>query len=134
MIELSLHEGAGPVLLRDVADAQHVSRKYLEQLAIPLRGAGLVLSQRGPSGGYELARPAEEITALEVVEAADGPVDVLDCLQASAACDKTAACAARGLWGRLNEAIAGVLSQATLADLREEQRAFQADHVSGYQI
>lgn len=134
MIELSLREGTGPVVLRDVADALDASHNYLEQLVVPLRRAGLILSRRGPSGGYELAKSAGEITVLEVVEAVDGPVLVLDCLQTPTACDRTGACATGALWGRLNESIEGILSETTLAELREEQRSFQRDSVARYQI
>ena len=82
MIELALHEGAGPLLLRQVAAAQHISPKYLEQLTMPLRRTGLLQAERGPQGGYELARPADEITAREIVEAVEGPLHLLDCLPA----------------------------------------------------
>ena len=134
MIALSLHEGAGPVLLRDIATAQRVSPKYLEQLAIPLRRAELLNAERGPNGGYELARPAEEITAREVVEALEGPIDLLDWVRTPRACDRAEAYAARGLWARVGRAITEVLAETTLADLCEEERAAQAEGAACYQI
>ena len=134
MMELSLREGAGPVLLRDIAAAQRVSPKYLEQLAIPLRRAGLLQAERGPKGGYQLSRRAEEITAHDIVEAVEGHIHLLECLRTPAACDRTEACAARDLWGRVTQAMSAVLSETTLADLREQQRAAQAKRGAHYQI
>ncbi len=134
MIELALHEGAGTVQLRAVAQAQRLSPKYLEQLTIPLRHAGLIQTERGPRGGYELARPASTITALEVVEAVEGPVNLLDCIERTAACDRTGACAARDLWMRVNESISRALAETTLADLRREQLAATAGESSHYEI
>ena len=134
MIELARHEGRGPILLREVADAQRISTKYLEQLTIPLRRAGLLLAQRGPQGGYALARPAERITTRDIVEAVEGPVRVLDCLRSAHACDRTRTCAARGLWGRINRAITEVLTETTLADLLESQRQAEAQQISCYEI
>jgi Rrf2 family protein len=133
MIELALHEGEGLVQLREVADAQALSVKYLEQLTISLRHAGLVRAERGPQGGYELSRPAEEITVLEIVQAVEGPLGLVGCITQTGTCDRREACAAHGLWCRLNSAIGRVLSDSTLADLRREQRAL-AEPLPSYQI
>ncbi len=134
MIELALHEGAGPILLREVAAAQEVSPKYLEQITIPLRSAGLLLAERGPRGGYRLARPASDITACEIVEALEGPLDLLDCVRAPSACHRAETCAARKMWGRISRGIVAALSETTLADLREEDRAARAEDALCFQI
>jgi len=134
MLELSLREGDGPVQLARIAKAQDISPKYLEQLAIPLRHAGLVRSERGPAGGYELANPAITITALDIVQAVEGPLDLLDCLGRSSVCDRADACAARSLWGRVSAALADVLRETTLADLRDAQREADTGATFCYQI
>ena len=134
MIELSLREGAGPVSLREIARAQRLSPKYLEQLTIPLNRAGLVQAERGPAGGYRLARLADQITAREIVEAVDAPLYLLDCLRTSEACDRAGACAAQRLWSRVAQAVVSVLSETTLADLREDQRAATAGVALCYRI
>ncbi len=134
MIELACHEGMGPVLLREIAAAQEVSSKYLEQITIGLRHAGLVLAERGPRGGYELARPASDITAREIVEALEGPLALLECVRMPGACHRAGTCVARGLWGRTTQAITAVLSETTLAKLREEQRAARGQDALCYQI
>ncbi len=134
MVELALREGQGPVQLRQIAEAQAISPKYLEQLAIPLRNAGLVRSERGPAGGYELARPAHAITALDIVQAMEGPLDLLDCLGQTEACDRSETCAARALWARVGAAMSDVLAQTTLADLRDAQRRAHAQAALAYHI
>ncbi len=133
-LELALREGEGPIQLRHIAKAQDISPKYLEQLAIPLRNAGLLRSERGPTGGYELARPAVTITALDVVQAVEGPVDLLDCIGQSRLCARAETCAARTLWERVSSAIADVLRETTIADLREAQREADTGATFCYQI
>lgn len=134
MIELAFHESEGPQLLRDIARAQKLSPKYLEQLTIPLRHAGLVRSERGPNGGYELTRPATQITALDIVEAMEGPLDLLDCVRNEAACDLAENCVSRKLWMRVGGAMSSALMETTLADLRESQRAAYQTDAFCYQI
>ncbi|NIM05246.1 MAG: Rrf2 family transcriptional regulator [Armatimonadetes bacterium] len=134
MLELSLHEATRPLLLREIAKAQCISEKYLEQLTVPLRCARLLRGRRGSNGGYELAKPAKEIAAREIVEAVEGRLDLLDCVRMPVVCDRAPACAARGLWGRVSQAITAALSETTLADLREEQRLAEAKAVPSYEI
>lgn len=134
MIELSLREGTEPVSLREIARAQRLSPKYLEQLAIALKRAGLVEAERGSGGGYKLARPGEQVTVREIVEAVDSPLHLLECLRSSDACDRAGACAAQRLWSRVGQAVAEVLSETTVADLRDEQRAAMAGVAPCYQI
>lgn len=122
MIELALHEGEGLVHLATVAEAQDLSQKYLEQLAMSLRHSGLVDAERGSQGGYELAQPASDITALQIVQAVEGPLHLVTCVARPTTCQRSSTCAAHSLWRRLNTAITDLLSQTTLADLRDDQR------------
>jgi len=121
MIELAGHEGDRLMQLREVAELQYLSPKYLEQLAIPLRRAGLIRAERGSAGGYRLARPASEILALDIVQAVEGPLDVVACALKAAVCERSSACAARRLWIRVHEAVISVLAETTLAELRNQQ-------------
>lgn len=122
MIELALHEGEGLVHLAKVAEAQDLSQKYLEQLAMSLRHAGLVNAERGSRGGYELAQPAADITALQIVQAVEGPFQLIACVARPSSCDRSPACAAHGLWGRLSSAVTDVLAETTVAELCADQR------------
>jgi len=134
MVELACRGGEGPVQLRQIAKAQNLSPKYLEQLTISLRNAGLINSERGPNGGYWLARPAGQITALDVVRAAEGPLTLLDCLTRSSACERSSSCVARRLWAKVSLAISDTLARVTLADLRDEQMAASSSQAFCYQI
>jgi len=75
MYDLALRYGEGPVSLNSIADRQMVSLPYLEQLMAKLRRAGLASSSRGAQGGYELAKPPEEITVGDIVRVMEGPFD-----------------------------------------------------------
>jgi len=134
MVDLALHDGSGPVPLRDLANGEPVSRKYLEQLASALHRAGLVRVARGPNGGYELARSADRISAKDIIESVNGPTSLLDCLLSPSSCQRSRTCAARRMWGRVNEAVLLVMEETTLGDLREQQRAREGGYLSSYQI
>ena len=80
MMDLTLHADHGRIVLTDIAERQHISLSYLEQLFANLRRAGLVEGIRGPGGGYRLARSGNEISIAEIVVAVDGLVaGVHDC-------------------------------------------------------
>lgn len=134
MVELSLREGKGPMQLRDFAESEGISARYLEQLAASLRRSGLVHAARGPNGGYELARPAERISAREILESVEGPTSLLECIDSLSSCERSTICAARRLWAKMDAEVRAVLSQTTLADLREEQRVADASGVPHYSI
>ena len=75
LLSLALHGDAlGPTSVRDIAERTGLPQPYLEQILLALKGAGLVRSKRGVGGGYVLARPPEEITLSEIVNAVDGPI------------------------------------------------------------
>ena len=134
MIELALREGEGPVQLGEIAAAQRISPKYLEQLFIPLRSAGLIRSERGPKGGYTLARPPDQITALDAVRAVEGPLDLIDCIGPSHSCEHAARCVARMLWSDASAAISSVLGRTTLQDLANQQRDMDRSTALSYDI
>ncbi|UCH33891.1 MAG: Rrf2 family transcriptional regulator [Armatimonadota bacterium] len=99
-----------------------------------LRRAGLLEAERGPLGGYRLAQPPSGIAARDIVEAVDGPVDILDCVHDPAACERAAGCAARDLWQQVDDAIISVLEKTTLADLRERHLVAQGATAVCYEI
>ncbi len=124
LAELAQRYGSGPVALSEIAQAQGLSLGYLEQIAAALRQAGLVVSRRGASGGYSLARPPEKITVGDVVRVLEGGIRLLPCLEdervRGAACARAADCARQAVWGRLQSRLELALGQVTLADLIAE--------------
>lgn len=114
-------EATVPVSLAEVAADEDLPRAYLEQLAIPLREAGIVHSTRGARGGYALARPPAEITMADALRALEGPLAPMICASEDPAhadaCVRLGACSVNVLWVRVRDAIGAVLDAATLADL-----------------
>ena len=127
MVELGRQSGSKPVALSAVAEAEHLPLSYLEHLVAKLRQAGLVTSTRGAHGGYQLARPAAEISMDEVVEALEGQIAPMECFHTSpegkVLCshevDGDHACATKLLWTRVQGGVNKALSGTTLADLVE---------------
>lgn len=124
MFDLALHYGRGPISLRRIAERQLISEHYLEQLMRALRQAGLVVSSRGARGGYELARPPQEIKIGDIIRVLEGPITPLDCLDSHHGrgpyCGEPELCVLRNLWKSLQESMEQVLDNTTLEDLRRD--------------
>ena len=121
MMDLALHQGAGPVTLADISRCQGISLSYLEQLFAGLRRQGLVSGVRGPGGGYRLARPADSITVADIIVAVDENVDATRCggLQN---CQNGERCLTHDLWSELSDRIYTFLDSISLADLASEPK------------
>ena len=127
MIDLASQGGSDPVSAREIAERQGIPLKFLEQLLVALRRAGVVTSVRGARGGFSLDREAETVTVLEIVEALEGPLQTTVCDGDRAAnCGKTGSCAASVVWGRATDAVRHVFEDTTLDQLAAQQRALDA--------
>jgi Rrf2 family protein len=125
MVELAGRAREEPIPLAEIAERGGLPLAYLEHLVARLRKAELVSSRRGSRGGYMLARPAEEITMAEVVEALEGSIAPIECI--SEASDGSIVCARESsldhvcptklLWTRVRFSIVHTLRETTLADL-----------------
>lgn len=111
-----------PVSLAEVSGGTGISRRYLEQLAIPLKTAGLIRGVSGRKGGYLLARDAGEITVGDMVEASSGPINFAECVGEPGNCIRVDFCECRPVWVLANHEIERVLGAFTLEDLSDEQR------------
>ena len=116
MLDLAIHHGKGPIALADIAQRQGISLSYLEQLFSRLRKRSLVLSVRGPGGGYNLARNASEIHVAEVIAAVDENVDTTRCAGAHN-CQDSGPCLTHDLWQDLSARIYDYLKRISLQDL-----------------
>lgn len=135
LFELALHEGAGPMSLKAIADRQGLSEHYLEQLAAPLRKAGLITSIRGAQGGYVLARQANKITVGDIIRVLEGPIGFTDCaVEGEPDPDCATSCVVHGVWEKVTQQIVAVIDGITLYDLAEQARAEQARDALIYQI
>lgn len=115
MIELARREGEGFVSLNDIAESQKESVKYLEASAAQLSAAGFVVSARGKSGGYKLARPAKDYSVAEILTAGEGSLAPVSCLISG--CENADTCQTLPLFKELDEVIMNFLNSKTLADL-----------------
>ena len=122
LLDLALHQGEGPILLRDIAERQNISLSYLEHLIAPLLAGGIARSVRGARGGVLLARPPEQIKLSEVVQLLEGPIAPVECLNDPAVCTRSESCVTRDIWSELKRVMSGVLESTTLQDLAEQQR------------
>ena len=127
MLDLTLNQGDRPVLLREVARRQEISSRYLEQLILNLKTAGLVKSLRGAKGGFILGRPAEDITLLEIFKASEGSLSIVECLDDMSFCKRSKVCASRDLWLEMKKAMEEILNRWTLVKLAEQQRRKKGD-------
>lgn len=121
MIDLALHQHAGPVALATIAERQKISVSYLEQLFGKLRRHDLVSSVRGPGGGYGLAKHPETISVADIIAAVDETVDATNC-QSRGDCDNHRPCMTHQLWIGLNQRMVDYLSNSYLNTLVEQQR------------
>lgn len=110
MIELARKYGGGPVSLKSIAEDNNLSAHYLEQLAAPLRNAGLIKSIRGAYGGYILASEPSLIKAGDIIRVLEGPIILVEGIE-----DEEPA--KQALWIRITEAVKEVLDTTTLEDL-----------------
>ncbi len=125
LIMLAEHyPSSAPLRVEEIAAAQRIPENYLRRLLVELKRAGILLSQKGPSGGYLLARSPARITAAEVVQAVEGDYAPVDCLLegASAICRRDEFCSIRDMWREVREAVVAILSRTTLQMLAERRR------------
>jgi len=121
MADIAAHgTGDKPVPLKEVAAREGLSKAYLSQLTIPLRNAALLRTVWGNRGGFLLGRPAAQITVLDIAEAVDGAISIIDCAVDPSYCQRSCNCTAISLWKKLNEEIVRILSGRTVADLASE--------------
>ena len=120
-VELAAAEGAGPVKGEQLARAQGIPPKFLENILLELRHSGLVQSQRGAEGGYWLARPAGEITLAEVIRAVEGPLANVRGTRPEAVEYGGAAEPLRQVWIAVRASLRSVLESVTLADVARNE-------------
>jgi Rrf2 family protein len=117
MVELARAGDKNPVPLSRIAKRQQISVKYLEQLIIPLRKAGLIKSVRGAKGGYVLNMPPSEISVARILDILENGLFFVKCVAMPEECDRSQSCITRNLWAFLQEAFYKRLESLTLEDV-----------------
>ena len=122
LVDLAENQSEGYITLKEAADRQEISEKYLESIVKDLVKAHFVEGVRGKGGGYRLSRPAEEISVLDVLQSADGAIVPVACLEeGSAPCSRAAFCKTLPLWKGLDKVVSDYLSGFTVRDLAENK-------------
>jgi FeS assembly SUF system regulator len=111
--------GRGLSTASQVADATHLAQPTVSKLLKSLAHSGLVVSTRGVQGGYALARPANDISAAEILDALEGPVALTDCSSSGGSCELESFCRVGTAWQRINHSIRKALEGISLADLKD---------------
>ena len=123
MLDIALNDAKTPVRIKDIAERQQISDKYLEQIVSSLNKAGFVRSVRGPQGGYFLTRKPEEYTVGMILRLIEGSLAPVACLDDDINnCTRADRCPTLILWEKLYDAISEVVDNITLADLISWQK------------
>ena len=122
LLDLALHRDEEPVLLKDIAQRQQISLRYVEHLITPLITGGIVWSTRGPKGGVSLAKHPEEIRLDEVIQLFEGSIAPVECVNNPNVCIRSGFCVTRDIWSELKKAMSEILESTTLQDLVERQK------------
>lgn len=133
MVDLAVNSEREAVSISSIAKRQKISESYLEQLAGRLKKEGLIVSTRGAGGGYRLARPAEQISAGDILRALEGNLEAVECqgLKADGGCESADVCVTKIVWKKMNESITKAVDEITLRQLIEESRKAAADAAKG---
>ncbi len=120
-----------PTRVEEIAESQGIPENYLRRLLIELKRGGLVASQKGPSGGYLLARHPARITMADVVEIIEGDYCPVECLEESGAptCPRDQPCAMRDVWREVRQTVNEILRRASLQSLAEKRKSALTFHI-----
>ena len=128
MLDLAAHQGDGYVALKDIAQRQEISKKYLEQIVPMLGKSDILRTTRGYQGGYRLARAPKDYTVGEILRLTEGGLAPVACLeQHPNACPRCGECATLPMWEGLEHVIRNYLDGITLQDLLEQQTLLRRD-------
>lgn len=122
MLDLAIHNSAGQVVLKSIAERQGISENYLEQLFASLKKQKLVKSIRGSQGGYTLGDSPENITVGAILRALEGSLAPVDCVDENQhmECSQYVCCVTRGIWLKIRDSINEVVDSITLQDLLDD--------------
>jgi len=121
MQDLATRYGEGPIPNKKLARRNNIPPRFLEQIMLTLKHGQIVHSQKGPRGGYYLARPPQQINLAEVVRLLDGPLAPVSCVSETAyepcGCPDMEACGLRRVMKGIRDIVADIMENTTLADL-----------------
>jgi Rrf2 family transcriptional regulator, cysteine metabolism repressor len=125
VIDLALHSGCGPVQSFQIAERQNIPKQYLDQLLLVLKKSGVIESSRGRQGGYQLARPAQNITLFDIVAALEGPIENVNFLGKTPQSRTATQALLKDIWSDLISHTADILQKRTLEEFCDRHRRMQ---------
>ena len=135
LLDLAVHHGEGLVPIQEVARRQGIPQRYLEQVLLLLKRAGILESKRGSAGGYQLVRAPAGISVGEVLRAVEGRVTALDVAgRHQSTVSEAAASDLAPLWREISGAVAAVIDRTTFGDLAERVKARRSPERTIYHI
>jgi Rrf2 family transcriptional regulator, cysteine metabolism repressor len=121
MLDIAINYEKGPVSVKSIAGRQGISVKYMEQLISLLKVAGLIRSVRGAKGGYTLNKDVHQINLRDIIDALEGSMFPVDCVDSPEICDRAKKCVTYEIWKDIQDRINNMLDSLTLADMVERQ-------------
>lgn len=123
LLDLAEHQNNGYVALKDIAERQGISKKYLEQIVPALNKSDILRTNRGFQGGYRLAKSPDKYTVGEILRLTEGNLAPVSCLEhGSIECERSGECATLPVWQGLYRVINEYLDSITLQDILDQQR------------
>ena len=123
MLEIALNETENGVFQKDIAERQKISIKYLDNIIASLKTSGLIINTKGKKSGYKLTRKPSKIKIIDVYNAFEPGVAVVDCINRKYVCNLASTCGVRNFWKGLNTAITEYFESFTLEDLIKEHKS-----------
>jgi Rrf2 family protein len=122
MLDLAMHYGEGPIVLKDISKRQTISEKYLWHLINPLKVAGLISSTGGPHGGYVLTKEPSRISLREILRVVEGSLCLVDCVDNPSVCKQSSTCITREVWSEVSKSLQNIFKNITLEKLVKKQK------------
>ncbi|GAO31153.1 RrF2 family transcriptional regulator [Geofilum rubicundum] len=126
MVEIARETNNEGILQKEISLRQKLSNKYLDQIILALKSANLIMNVHGKKSGYILAKPADSITLLDIHQAFEPAMHMVDCLAPNYVCEKEARCSSKLFWQGLNNVVVDYFNSFTLQQILDKQTELES--------